>query len=64
MFVRLLEEVETTGTFKYKKTDLKTQAYDPDAVRAPLFARLPGDSGFRPLDAGVYQAIQRGEYRF
>jgi citronellyl-CoA synthetase len=64
LFVRLLEEVETTGTFKYKKTDLKRQAYDPEAVRAPLFARLPGDLGFRPLDAGVYQAIQRGEYRF
>lgn len=64
LFVRLLEEVETTGTFKYKKTDLKKQAYDPEAVRAPLFARLPGDQGFRLLDDEVYQAIQRGEYRF
>ncbi|MNQ72414.1 Long-chain-fatty-acid--CoA ligase FadD13 [compost metagenome] len=64
LFVRLLEEVETTGTFKYKKTDLKTQAYDPEAVMAPLFARLPGDQGFQPLDGELYQAIQRGEYRF
>ncbi|MDT4817027.1 long-chain-acyl-CoA synthetase [compost metagenome] len=64
LFVRLLEEVETTGTFKYKKTDLKKQAYDPEAVMAPLFARLPGDQGFQPLDGELYQAIQRGEYRF
>ncbi|WP_044870220.1 long-chain-acyl-CoA synthetase [Pseudomonas sp. LFM046] len=64
LFLRLLEEVETTGTFKYKKVDLKKQAYDPEAVNAPLFARLPGDAGFRPLDGALYQAIQRGEYRF
>ncbi|MDH4568277.1 long-chain-acyl-CoA synthetase [Pseudomonas sp. BN414] len=64
LFVRLLGEVETTGTFKYKKTDLKQQAYDPSAVSEPLFARLPGDPAFRPLDGALYQAIQRGEYRF
>lgn len=29
VFLRLLREVETTGTFKYKKTDLKRDAYDP-----------------------------------
>ncbi len=64
LFLRLLEDVETTGTFKYKKTDLKQQAYEPEAVRAPLYARLPGEQGFRPLDGPLYQAIQRGEYRF
>ncbi|MDH4872892.1 long-chain-acyl-CoA synthetase [Pseudomonas sp. BN515] len=64
LFVRLLAEVETTGTFKYRKTDLKKQAYDPDAVNEPLFARLPGEAHFRPLDGPLYQAIQRGDYRF
>lgn len=64
LFVRLLAEVETTGTFKYKKTDLKKQAYDPAAVNEPLFARLPGEPHFRPLDGTLYQAIQRGDYRF
>ncbi|MFC5696299.1 long-chain-acyl-CoA synthetase [Pseudomonas sp. GCM10022186] len=64
LFLRLLEDVEATGTFKYKKTDLKNQAYDPEAVSAPLFTRLPGEADFRPLDSSLYEAIQRGEFRF
>ncbi len=64
LFLRLLKEVETTGTFKYKKTDLKKAAYNPDDVNDPLFVRLPGAAYFRCLDAGLYQAIQSGHYRF
>ncbi|AYC33313.1 long-chain-acyl-CoA synthetase [Pseudomonas cavernae] len=64
LFVRLLQEVETTGTFKYKKADLKKAAYDPQAVHEPLYARLPGEPCFRPLDGSLYQAIQSGAYRF
>ncbi|MFX7636702.1 long-chain-acyl-CoA synthetase, partial [Acinetobacter baumannii] len=37
VFLRLLREVETTGTFKYKKTDLKRDAYDPARVSDKLF---------------------------
>ncbi len=64
LFIRQLGEVETTGTFKYKKADLKQAAYEPTAVGAPLWVRLPGAPGFQPLDATLYQAIQTGHYRF
>ncbi len=64
LFIRLLGEVETTGTFKYKKTDLKQAAYAPQAVREPLFVRLPGAASFQPLDAALHQAIQAQQYRF
>lgn len=64
LFVRLLAKVETTGTFKYKKTDLKREAYDPAATQDALFVRLPGEDHYRPLDADLYRAIQNDEYRF
>lgn len=64
VFLRLLREVETTGTFKYKKTDLKRDAYDPARVSDKLFVRLPGSAGYQPLDAELYQALQEQRYRF
>lgn len=64
LFVRLLGEVETTGTFKYKKTDLKQAAYDPAKVDGPLFVRLPGSNSFEPLDGELHGAITRQAYRF
>ncbi|WP_442968849.1 AMP-binding enzyme, partial [Ramlibacter sp.] len=64
LFIRLLGEVETTGTFKYKKTELKQAAYAPASVNEPLWVRLPGADRFQPLDAALYQAIQAQQYRF
>ncbi len=64
LFVRLLREVETTGTFKYKKNELKTVAYNPLLVTDPLYVRLPGSSTFEVLDWQVYEAIQQGLHRF
>ena len=64
LFLRLLDEIETTGTFKYKKTDLKKAGFDPTQVNEPLYVRLPGEPAFRPLDTDLHAAIQSGEYRF
>lgn len=64
LFIRLLSEVETTGTFKYKKTDLKRQAYDPNEVSDRLLVRLPGSSAYIRLDSSLYAAIQEATYRF
>jgi citronellyl-CoA synthetase len=64
LFVRLLGEVETTGTFKYKKTDLKQAGYDPSKVDGPLYVRLPGAASFQPLDGELHAAIARQAYRF
>ncbi|MFS2127856.1 long-chain-acyl-CoA synthetase [Pseudomonas sp. Pseusp97] len=64
VFLRLLAQVETTGTFKYKKTDLKRNAYDPSAVNEALFVRLPGEAAYRELDRALYEEIRGGVYRF
>ncbi|WP_010488808.1 long-chain-acyl-CoA synthetase [Pseudomonas sp. S9] len=64
LFIRLLDQVETTGTFKYKKTDLKNAGYDPRHVQDPLFARLPGSNSFTPVTPELYQALTSEQYRF
>lgn len=64
VFIRLLDHVETTGTFKYKKAELKHSAYNPERVEDPLFVRLPGSDSFTPLTAQVYLAIAAEHYRF
>lgn len=64
LFVRLLGEVETTGTFKYKKTDLKQAGYEPRKVDGLLYVRLPGSNAFQPLDSELHSDIERQAYRF
>ena len=64
LFIRLLSELETTGTFKYKKNDLKQVAYDPAQTSDPLFVRLPGAKAFQPLDEQLWVRIEAGEFRF
>ncbi|KAF1051819.1 MAG: Long-chain-fatty-acid--CoA ligase FadD17 [Stenotrophomonas maltophilia] len=64
VFVRLLEQVETTGTFKYKKTDLKASAYDLGLCSDALHVRRPGEPHCRALDATLVAAIAGGEHRF
>jgi fatty-acyl-CoA synthase len=62
LFLRLQPEIETTGTFKYTKTDLVADGFDPSRVADPLFLRLPED-GYQPLDAGLHARLTSGEVR-
>lgn len=64
LFLRLRQSMETTGTFKYKKADLKKEAFDPRATEDPLFVLLPGEKTYVPLMADVYDKITSGAYRF
>ena len=64
VFIRLLSELDVTGTFKYKKSDLKQVAYDPGKTRDLLLVRLPGSNSFEALDQQIYEKIQQGSYRF
>ena len=64
LFIRLLAELETTGTFKYKKNDLKQVAYDPAQTSDPMLVRLPGCATFQPLDTELWACIDAGEFRF
>lgn len=64
VFVRLLAEIEMTGTFKYKKSDLKKVNYDGTQTTDQIWVRLPNSKGFTLLDHGIWTDIQAGRYRF
>lgn len=58
LFLRLLPAMDTTGTFKMLKGDLRRQGFDPGEVDDPLFVLKPGSSRYEPLDDGFHAAIR------
>jgi fatty-acyl-CoA synthase len=62
MFVRLQPEIETTGTFKYRKIDLVAEGFSPETIRGPLFYRSP-QKGYAKLTKALYEKILSGEIR-
>lgn len=61
LFVRLREEQETTGTFKYRKVELKSSAFNPELVQEPLYYLKDRASGYQPLTADIYARIKDGQ---
>lgn len=62
VFVRLLGQVETTGTFKHRKVDLKQAAFDPDRCDGdPVYVLR--DEGYVPIDRDILQALAGGQLR-
>jgi citronellyl-CoA synthetase len=65
IFVRIIEELETTGTFKLKKNDLREEAYHLDKVKGnQVFIKKPGQNTYVPLDRDYYEIIESGEAGF
>ncbi len=63
LFVRLLPQMEITGTFKHRKVDLVTDGFDPKSVEDPIYYRDPEKGGYVPLDALAFDRIAQGEIR-
>lgn len=57
LFVRLRKEMETTGTFKYRKVDLVKEGIDIKVVKDPLFIRDDVQKTFVPLTQERYSAL-------
>ena len=65
VFVRIIEELETTGTFKLKKNDLREEAYHLDKVNGDrIYIKKPGQSLYVLLDEEYYKVIQEGKAGF
>jgi fatty-acyl-CoA synthase len=61
-FLRLTKEMQTTGTFKHQKEDLKKQGFDPAVIEDKLYFYQKGN--YVEIDDSLYQRIQSGEERF
>ena len=63
LFLRIRSAVNLTGTFKYSKTDLVSQGYDPVASQDTLYFDHPESDRFVQLDKQLYDRIQCGGIR-
>ncbi|PCK07163.1 MAG: long-chain-acyl-CoA synthetase [Alteromonadaceae bacterium] len=64
VFIRMKATMDTTSTFKYKKTDLKEEAFNIAKTSDPIYAALPGSTEYTPITQKVFDEIMEGEYRF
>ena len=62
VFVRIAKTLETTGTFKYRKTDLVKDGFDPAKVDSAIYVR-GGKAGYQKLTAAGFKEIVSGEFR-
>lgn len=60
VFLRVREQQEVTGTFKYRKVELKKEAYHLDQVTEPVLVLQGKSSHYEPLTAGVETDINQG----
>ena len=63
VFLRISPEIETTGTFKYKKTDLVKDGFDPNTITDELYFADTSTNQYVKLDANLFQKIHNQEVR-
>ncbi len=63
LFLRLLPEMEITGTFKHRKVDLKKEGFDPTAISDPMYFFDDIAGAYVPLDAELYEKISSGSLK-
>lgn len=65
LFLRVKVKMETTGTFKYQKTRLKDEAFDPGKTGDdPIYAWLPGTQTYVQVTEQLLSDIHGGKYRY
>ena len=57
LFIRIIQEMDTTGTFKLKKNDLRNEAFDISKVADPIYCLKPNSSNYVALDNEWLQTI-------
>jgi fatty-acyl-CoA synthase len=63
VFLRVRDEIEVTGTFKYSKTELVRQGYDPVSTTDVIYFDDPESQSFIRFDKALYDRIQVGQIR-
>uniref|UniRef100_A0A3B4Z399 Arachidonate--CoA ligase n=1 Tax=Stegastes partitus TaxID=144197 RepID=A0A3B4Z399_9TELE len=61
VFLRFLPEVNKTGTFKFQKTDLRRDNFDPTAVSDRLYFLDSSRGRYVQLDEELYRSILSGK---
>ena len=64
LFIRVQQEAETTGTFKYRKVELVKEGFDPSTVSEPLWYFDPDSNKYEPLTPDAHETILSGAVKF
>lgn len=64
VFVRVVSNIELTGTLRLNKQHLAKQAFDPNASTDPLYYAERATKSLLPLTRDVYSQLQAGLKRF
>jgi hypothetical protein len=62
-FLRVVENLEVTGTYKLKKTELQRQGFDLAQVKDPLYYRDEKGKTYAKLTPQVLASIQEQKLR-
>jgi fatty-acyl-CoA synthase len=63
LFLRLCPQAELTGTFKYAKSDLVREGFNPSQCADPLYFNHPELRAYVAVDAPLYDSILAGAIR-
>ncbi len=61
-FLRLTKEMQTTGTFKHQKENLKKQGFNPSLIKDKLY--FLQKNNYVEIDQALYNRIHSGDERF
>lgn len=65
LFLRVKVKMQTTGTFKYQKTRLREEAFDPGKTGGdPIYAWLPGSDTYVQVTEQTVLDIRAGKFRY
>jgi citronellyl-CoA synthetase len=64
VFLRVQSDLDTTGTFKMVKGDLRKEGYDLEQVKDPLYVMKPRSSQYERLDSSYAGQINAGDGGF
>jgi len=63
IFIRLVNEIELTGTFKMKKVLLQNEGFDPFEIKDPLYFLDASSNSFVPFTIDLYQQLLDGKLK-
>ena len=64
IFIRISSKLETTGTHKYKKVNIREEGYDINRISDSVYVLLPNADTFRELTDKIYHDINEGRYHY
>ena len=61
VFIRIISKVDTTGTFKLKKNELRDEGYDINKHNDVIYFMMPNTDQYKKLDQEWNNKINSGQ---